>query len=79
MARITKFYKNEATDQRSHVRQNLSGKHVMAAQASQVGRGVRIQVPLGIVINRLNWEIFKGMVEKAFRDDEDISIEDPLW
>lgn len=79
MARITKFHKSEVTDQRGRVRLRLAGRHVMAAQASQVGRGVRIQVPLGIVINRLDWEIFKGLVEQGFRDDEEIPIKNPLW
>jgi hypothetical protein len=51
----------------------------VSAMASQVGRGVTIAIPNGMVTDRLGWEEIKNVVEQAFRDDEEVTCPDPLW
>lgn len=80
MARITPNHEVRVHDPRAEILHRLgpNPRQVMVS-ASQVGRGVRLEIPESLTIDRQGWEIIKIAVEFAFKDDEEIPCKDPIW
>jgi hypothetical protein len=80
MARITPNHYAGVRDPRAEVLSRFGpNPRGVIATASQVGRGVRIDIPESLTVDRQGWEAIKIAVELAFKDDEEVPCENPIW
>ena len=79
MARMTDNHFIKVNDLRGAHLQRYAVPAIVSARASQVGRGIIFSMSSDILFDRLGWEQVKNIVDKAFRDDEEILLQNPLW